>query len=125
MEHTHQIWSDIDKRLKKQCSNTSFDECWVWMGVKTYKTCTIYGKMRARLPGDDKSKYYYIHRLSYMCHHQQILNSKQFISHLCHNSLCFNPAHLVIEDISSNHLRKACRQFGHCTGHHPEPRCIL
>jgi hypothetical protein len=47
------------------------------------------------------------------------------ISHLCHNSLCVNPAHLCLEPHHVNQHRSTCVGRGHCYSHPGFPDCLL
>lgn len=47
------------------------------------------------------------------------------ISHLCHNPQCFNPAHLVVEIISTNNKRKACSGGGGACTCKVASRCVV
>lgn len=46
-------------------------------------------------------------------------------SHLCHNSLCFNPAHLVIEPQRINMRRNYCPGGALCDTHTTGQRCLV
>lgn len=83
---------------------------------------------------------YYIHHLALVDAGRAddlkgLLNGKQ-VSHLCHNRVCFNADHLVVEDAETNRDRNKCRswswvtcpcgcnhKFNPCTTH--DPKCIL
>ena len=48
------------------------------------------------------------------------------VSHLCHNTLCINAAHLSYEPHAVNMLRRSCLGAGTCLGHgHGYPLCML
>lgn len=46
------------------------------------------------------------------------------VSHLCHNKLCVNTAHLVIEQHCINQERIHCFLLGRCTEAH-SPLCLI
>lgn len=46
-------------------------------------------------------------------------------SHLCHNKLCFNETHLVLETRQQNCKRKICKRVRRCNGHRHYPKCIV
>ena len=46
------------------------------------------------------------------------------VSHLCHNKLCMNVAHLVLESRATNNDRKHCWHLHRCSGQH-EPHCVF
>ena len=55
-----------------------------------------------------------------------ILYRKNFdISHLCHESLCTNVAHLSAEPRRINNIQRSCRGSGACLGHGNYANCIL
>ena len=62
--------------------------------------------------GGDRPKMIKTHRLVYMCSLEKTFlknegDEQMDVSHLCHRSLCVNPAHLVLEPHSTNSSR-AC-----------------
>ena len=46
-------------------------------------------------------------------------------SHLCHNTLCCNPDHLVLELRSINNDRNHCKNEMHCFGHGSHTKCLI
>lgn len=48
-------------------------------------------------------------------------------SHLCGNSTCFEPKHIIIENQSLNNIRQACHARNECqkTKRHPEEACVV
>ena len=46
-------------------------------------------------------------------------------SHLCHNTLCCNPDHLVLELRSINNNRNHCKNGMHCFGHGSHTKCLI
>ena len=72
--------------------------CWVWTGAATSRN---YGALRV------SGRQTRVHRYSYELHVGPIPDDK-FIDHICHNTLCVNPAHLRIasrKQNSENHGR--------------------
>ena len=49
-----------------------------------------------------------VHMLSYFIANGAYPNSDQVVSHLCHNKMCINKDHLIIESISMNSRRNGC-----------------
>ena len=50
-----------------------------------------------------------VHRLAYMLHHKEWeLPPDMHCSHLCHNSLCINVNHLILETPFVNGNRRQC-----------------
>ena len=47
------------------------------------------------------------------------------VSHLCHQPLCIEESHLVLEPKFVNNNRIQCRHFGRCNGHPGHPNCLL
>lgn len=47
------------------------------------------------------------------------------VSHLCHMESCVRWDHLNHETKSTNSYRRECVKSGICSGHNPEPQCIL
>ena len=47
------------------------------------------------------------------------------LSHICHNKLCLNIDHLVMEELSTNIQRNCCYGNGDCSGHPNKIDCIL
>jgi len=80
------------------------------------------------MPGAYYSKYFYVHRLSYMLKtHSLDIPEGLHVSHLCHFSLCVNPAHLSLEPPAVNVQRQRCGDQcgGHRFGGQQFPDCIL
>lgn len=44
------------------------------------------------------------------------------VSHLCHNSWCYNPGHVNLEPLAVNKARNGCPGGEHC---HHQVRCLL
>jgi hypothetical protein len=92
------------------------NECWKWGGaLKSGKE--QYGKVHFR---KDKVEYnIHAHRAMYVAVHKIMPDNLPLdISHICHQSLCVNPAHLVHEDRVVNEARKSCKDSGKtCAGH--------
>lgn len=44
------------------------------------------------------------------------------VSHLCHQGSCFNPQHLVLEDLATYKSRNACPGVSRCTH---KPLCLI
>lgn len=111
------------------CQPDTKTGCLVWCGGRNWRGGR-YGTMhvpeilrRQLVPGTPESML--VHRLALLCH----LGVAQFrecldVSHLCHNSLCCNPAHLVQEDRLVNTQRKICHGTRWCLGSH-SPQCII
>ena len=68
------------------------------------------------------------HRLAFIVHnkvkHIEELKGKH-VSHLRHNKLCINTAHLSLEDQETNNQRRTCVTAKHCLGHPGFKECLL
>jgi hypothetical protein len=97
----------------------------------------------SRIPGTPKKLYFRVHRLVYALEHNDIPKSmseitenmltppdldkngvKVEVSHLCHEPLCLNSNHLVLESHRINLHRIICRKQMKCTRDHT-PHCII
>lgn len=81
---------DLEGKLK---SKILIDQngCWVWQGAFFNKPYGKYGQIRVLVDG--KSKIVKAHRESYKLYKGEIPTGLE-LDHLCHNTLCVNPAHL-------------------------------
>ncbi|MCU7799275.1 MAG: HNH endonuclease [gamma proteobacterium symbiont of Lucinoma myriamae] len=92
--------------------------CFVWTGAQTGSGISKYGRLKLQLPGDPRSKSYYVHRMTFIAYNQLgNIPANLDISHICHNSLCANIGHLSLEPHSINNNRQVCRSLGRCTTH--------
>lgn len=81
--------------------------------------------------GHGKSKLR-VHILSARLKHGRFPDHSEVTSHLCHNKLCVNPDHLVIEKIKANNARIGCIGYFEdddtgnvfCVCQH-SPRCLV
>lgn len=115
---------------KKSVQNVGLFNCTMWTGATD--TSRSYGRQRVKWPGIGM-KIELVHRLNYMIHNKLTPSSiptededgnKLEISHLCHNSLCLNISHLVLEPHSINMERFHCKVQHLCSGSH-NPPCLL
>ena len=125
--------SILKKILEKCDQNCGPHDCAIWMGATYDKK---YGKIRNPLSKyKDQPTYMRTHRLLYLLNNihiyrngfQPIVNSDGHnveISHLCHNSLCLNIDHLVLETHFTNCSRVDCAVRRICCGSHIRP-CLL
>ena len=122
----------ILEKLLTKTVKTGKNQCFLWSGVtKNNGTGTVYGISRNPFHklGGNRPKFVTIHRLVYMCKNKiTAVPSNDVdqgdISHLCHQPLCINPAHLVLEAHSVNNGRQFCQRTMICNKSH-DPHCIL
>lgn len=115
--------------------------CRLWLGARWADS--EYGKKSLQLPGSKSKKCVRVHRLVYSLYtlnmndmpqniteelldppHTDSTGTRLDVSHLCHQPLCVNPEHLVLEPHRINILRITCQKQGKCTGDH-SPTCIF
>ena len=73
------------------------------------------GSTKAAFGYETGERTFYLHHLAwYATGHNMPEPVKQHLSHLCHNSACFNPDHLVVESPVLNNNRKNCRVLSSC-----------
>ena len=122
-------WHLKEKLSKKTLFNQGQHQCNEWVGCLEHGT---YGKLTVTWPDGTKSVER-CHRVSYMVAHEILRadmpcindNGKKLeVSHLCHNGICVNPAHLVLETHETNLERISCKSQGQCTKQH-QPFCLL
>jgi hypothetical protein len=87
----HLYLTDLEQRLLRKIEKQA-NGCWVWRGYINKK-----GYGRIILSGHRRN----VHRLAYELWVEQIPERLQ-VQHLCGNSLCCNPAHLVAGTVSEN-----------------------
>ena len=122
----------FDRNQGQIDAKTLFDSnethCNLWLGARTGNG--LYGRKQVSLP-DGTRKLMRVSRVIYMIQ-QRTLNVPTSnedgvtieMSHLCHNSLCVNPTHLILEEKITNIERKHCFYQGFCTENH-NPLCIF
>ena len=70
------------KKISKEKSG-----CWIWLGTKNEYG---YGRINRG------NKKLYAHRVAYNLANSVILQTKEIVRHICHNTSCINPDHLEI-----------------------------
>ena len=110
------------------CPSVGTHGCLEWQGAKTRNGG--YGRLVLGVPGGGK-KEFRVHRLQYMVMNRILEiprtdenGSLLDVSHLCHNSVCVTPEHLILELHSKNMERRSCKAQGLCTKNHT-PHCLL
>lgn len=109
--------------------------CVVWTGATDRDG---YGRVRVTWPTTGRRKIERVARLAYMVKSEEdCLPSRQQVgpdgsavtvevSHLCHNRLCINPAHLHLEPKSVNAERRHCVKQNRCIRNHGgHPNCLI
>ena len=124
----------LNMRIERRLRLYGRKGCQVWQVRDEGGRRPAYAKIRAKFPNDNASKYYYVHRLAYMISHNvleipTVAGTTEHVSHLCHITLCCNPAHLSLEPQVINNERQRCYAENHCFGHrwegHSYENCIL
>jgi len=85
--------------------------CWLWAGAVNYDG---YAQIKRRTPqqvaegviGKNIGRNFLVHRIAYVAKNGRDVTHGA--SHLCNNSKCFNPEHIVDEPMDSNNRRKGC-----------------
>ena len=100
--------------------------CVIWTGPNLNKSGVEYGYKYVKLPNQNKKSRQYTHRLAYMFKIGNFRLPRGLdVSHICHNSLCVNPAHLSSEPHHINNNRIQCVNEGRCFGHQQYKTCLL
>lgn len=129
LQQNLRYWCDQQLQSIHQRCVLAPGDCLLWTGGTSTANPNKYGRKMVNIPMlGIKRKVMYTHRLVYMCHNYDIgildKNNPLEVSHLCHNTLCACPYHLVLETHERNAERITCRMMGECTkGHSPE--CIF
>ena len=91
-DEKQRFWDKVEKRQ---------DGCWVWTGgTRLSRGRLRYGRFRIG------SHMYLAHRISWSIFHGAIPEGLQ-IDHICHDTLCVNPAHLHLVDAVRNRENQA------------------
>ena len=131
----------LKTRIQQKCINYGPFGCLLWQGARWGKS--PYGKLAVTMPGSGRRMYFRVHRLAYYLYNYfnplqtESENILDFslpshdetghiieVSHICHNALCTNPQHLVLELHSTNMERIHCSKQGICTHPH-SPYCLI
>ena len=76
------------------------------------------------ISGDSNRKN--VSRMAYMVFHKVWeADSGLDCSNLRHNTLCYNPDHLVLEPRSINNNQTHCKNDMHCFGHGSHRKCLI
>lgn len=101
--------------------------CWIWTGeVNRNRNGMLYGRMSVRAKrGPRKGKVIKVaaHRMSVQTFHAgKRITPKTVIMHLCNNSLCINPAHLM-GGTQIRNVRQCVKDGRHKTPFRRKPTC--
>ena len=114
--YKHKILERIEKRSSEDATG-----CKLWKGAKSGG----YGRIKVTVPGyGKKGKSVEVHSMVYFLTGKPQLPDRE-ISHLCHNKLCIQPAHLSYEPPLVNKQRTNCKKEERCTGHGDRLPCIV
>lgn len=93
--------------------------CWEWIGAyTTNRNGTRYGKLDVRIkrgPRKGERKTWLAHRLVLVVFRGRRMTQRMVGRHLCNNTICCNPVHLVGGTQQSN-VRQAVREGRHRNG---------
>ena len=83
--------------------------CWLWVGplmggYKQFKRKTPHDVAAGR---ESRGTNFLLHRVAFIARHGHDVTHTA--SHLCDNSACFNPMHIVDETMRDNNRRKGCK----------------
>ena len=120
-------------KLREKTVVAANGECLLWTGSRCCVRAGVVGnygvicvKCRQLRGGGLRWKLMRVHRLAYMLHHKEWeLPPDMHCSHLCHNSLCINVNHLILETPFVNGNRRQCARENICLGHDQAPPCIF
>jgi hypothetical protein len=94
------------------------EACWIWVGAVTVnRNGQSYGKLDVRIkrgPRKGQRKTWLAHRLALVVFKHRVMTRRMVGKHLCNNTLCINPAHLVGGTQRSN-VRQCVREGRHYT----------
>lgn len=124
------FFQDLDNKFNKKTTKLhNIYGCVAWNG---YVDKLGYGVQNVNWPVEGAKKER-AHRLAYMIKHRisrndmprlDNNNNKIECSHLCHNKICVNSEHLVLEPHATNQERIHCKGQGICSKSH-EPYCLI
>lgn len=93
--------------------------CWDWIGATcTNRSGKKYGKLQVRIKrgrNKGKNKTWLVHRLVLVVFKGRKMTQRMVGRHLCNNTLCANPAHLVGGSQKAN-MRQCVREKRHRNG---------
>ncbi len=114
------LYQKLERKSKRDPEGGT---CILWTGRVT---SSGYGLQTVYWP-DEGRKVEKAHRVALMVQmrvtHSQFPRVGVECSHLCHNRLCVNPQHIVLESHAANQERIHCRSQGLCSKLHM-PWCI-
>jgi len=122
--------SKIERLQKTLCAKSQkVRNCLIWTGAISSSHYGVISRQK---------KLFKVHRVAYaICKNlisfntdhdglMILINSKQEISHLCHNRLCINVDHLSLEPHAINNQRLRCKNNLLCSGNHKGfQNCLL
>ena len=104
------FWSKVDK--------VTASPCWLWIGyTRPMRGCSnkFYGAFVIRRRKVTSKYIYSAHRVSWEIQNKRLLKPSELIRHTCGNSLCVNPAHLILGTQKEN-MRDRDRHGNTCRG---------
>jgi len=126
------FYATYQAKLKQKTVLAPNGQCLLWTGTRCRlaggsesQYGIIYAKCKQLGGGGLGWRSMRVHRFAYMLHVKSELSPEMHCSHLCHNSLCINVDHLILETPFVNGNRKLCAREKKCIGHAQSPPCIF
>ena len=118
------FYENMRKRILNKVHISANSECRIWAGG--LDSDKKYGRIGYVDPVSGDSKRKNVSRVAYMVFFEEWgADPGLDCSHLCHNTLCCYPHHLVLEPRSINNNRKYCKNEGRCFGHDTHRKCLI
>ena len=121
-EMSEEFKERIREKIMRNIVMEGPDGCWVWRG---YIDKYGYGRLKVAHHSRPGRVSIRPHRFMAFLSHGDTLYEWQCCSHLCHDTLCVQTKHVVVEPIATNNQRNVCVQAGRCLGHSGAPVCIF
>jgi len=104
VEEIQQLWKKAQEHMVVPVHP---DACYEWTGRRHLGRPAVFSSRRGP-SGSTSGVAVHAYMLAYYMRHGVVYEEGSGISHLCHNSECTNPNHLVIENNGVNQARRYC-----------------